>query len=248
MKRLLLVFFLCSSPWMQEAEEFSHGDGYSIGWTDSSIDISLNGSNVPDEIVGKLVRRFKNTDSISVHFSDTYCGISDREFIWLSGISGIFQITDDLWSGEQANVSEEGFKSLKRLKSLKILEFRTSSVRGISCLADLPYLSKISLVNSQLKRISDMREIEKLTQLKHLDIRNMNVDDRIIGSLQMMTWLKSLDISNTEISDAGAAYLRARLSSTNISQETETGKNKVSRKIKRGLEREKVPGAKNKTE
>lgn len=140
----------------------------------------------------------------------------------------------EVWFGSEPSGLD--LRILSRCHSVKIISITPSaqdsfedwirpSFQGLGWLRHLKELEELDLTGAQLDP-SDMRNIQRLFNLKYIKLTGSNLTDDGLYYLSNITGLSSLRLDRTNISDEGLVYLESLrnlelldLSETNVSDE-----------------------------
>ncbi len=106
-----------------------------------------------------------------------------------------------------ANITDDVVKEVGTLKKLHALKFFTTSITngGQKHLAGLDELELLGLGDNT--RLTSMKELPELPQLRYLSLSFTAVDDECLKDLKRLKNLRGLDLYGTKVSDDGLKTL-----------------------------------------
>ncbi len=140
-----------------------------------------------------------------------------RELRHLAGIKTLEALTFSNTYLEEIKFQDEGIEEIVPLApSLKVLSLENTSVRGRH-LAHFTNLEALDLVYCPVDD-KGMKELQGLTRLKRLLLRDALISDEGMQYLSGLGDLEHLDLGGTKITDVGVAHLRGmtRLKKLNL--------------------------------
>ena len=171
-------------------------------------------------IIGSLTPPEKQvTHSITDVGIATLKGLKNLKLLSVGGFPGVkgsgFK---QLWESSKLHelhlfgvpLDNEGIDSVARLPHLKTLSVDATNlpVSAFSSLEELTLIERLSLFGAQGFDDSAASHLEKLTNLRQLDLSNSKLTDAGLAHVEGLTKLRQLVISNGSFTDAGLAHLQ----------------------------------------
>ncbi len=107
----------------------------------------------------------------------------------------------------EMNIDDSALFNLAKWKSLVTVDLYGTNVKGesLSALAALPGLQVLDLSKCPLV---DAFEIDKLTQLRELELNTTGIGDKGLERVAALTKLRVLGLDHTRVTDDGLAHLK----------------------------------------
>ena len=131
--------------------------------------------------------------------------IDDADLAHLSGLVGLRSLT--LMLDENSGVTDAGLAHLEPLQELRSLQFDQATRITNQGLAHLGKLARLDSLNLTNARVTDLKGLESLTDLRILNLMGTPIGDAGHASLPRFSKLELLS-AGRELTDAGLIHLR----------------------------------------
>ena len=162
--------------------------------------VSLNVDG--DIVLVDVIKNWSELEAVSL-----WCGATDDDLRDLEGL----QKMKDLGICDGHNMTDEGVKSIARLKNLEGLIIRNNCLYPLTdaCMKDIASLPKLKRLDLQGNAITDKGlKLLKGKKLEFLVLRTTKITDRGIDEIKDMTSLRYLDVVNTKVTNTSLRKLK----------------------------------------